>query len=82
VPTRSGRAAYGMNCCDRGFESRSRHGCLYAFILCLCCPVCRFVALRQAGRSSKESYCPSKKDYETEEEATAQQRAAESLMNE
>jgi hypothetical protein len=27
--------------CDRGFESHSRHGCLCAFILCLCCYVCR-----------------------------------------
>jgi hypothetical protein len=26
---------------QRGFESHSRHGCLCAFILCLCCPVCR-----------------------------------------
>jgi hypothetical protein len=26
---------------DRGFESHSGHGCLCAFILCLCCPVCR-----------------------------------------
>jgi hypothetical protein len=24
---------------DRGFESHLRHGCLYAFILCLCRPV-------------------------------------------
>jgi hypothetical protein len=24
---------------DRGFESHSRHGCLCAFILCLCCSV-------------------------------------------
>jgi hypothetical protein len=37
-----------MNCLcspkhwDRGFESHSRHGCLCAFILCLCCPVCRW----------------------------------------
>jgi hypothetical protein len=43
----SGRAVWGMNClrslkhCGRGFESHSRHGCLCAFILCLCCPVCR-----------------------------------------
>jgi hypothetical protein len=26
---------------DRGFESHSRHGCLCAFILCLCCSSCR-----------------------------------------
>jgi hypothetical protein len=35
-----------MNCLrplkhwDRGFESHLKHGCLCAFILCLCCPVC------------------------------------------
>jgi hypothetical protein len=27
--------------CDRMFESHSRHGCLFAFILCLCSSVCR-----------------------------------------
>jgi hypothetical protein len=26
---------------DRGFQSHFKHGCLCAFILCLCCPVCR-----------------------------------------
>jgi hypothetical protein len=26
---------------DLGFESHSRHGCLCAFILCLCCSMCR-----------------------------------------
>jgi hypothetical protein len=31
-------------------------------------------ALRRAGHSSKESYRLCKKDYETEEEATAQQK--------
>jgi hypothetical protein len=43
----SGCAVWGMNRlrllehCDRGFESHSRHECLCAFILCLCCFVCR-----------------------------------------
>jgi hypothetical protein len=43
----SSRAVWGMNrlrSLERwvpGFESYSRHGCLPAFILCLCCPVCR-----------------------------------------
>jgi hypothetical protein len=32
--------------------------------------------------SSKESYCLCKKDYETEEEAMAKQRAVQPLMNE
>jgi hypothetical protein len=39
-------------------------------------------ALRQADHSSKESYRLCKNDYETEEEAKAQQRAVELLMNE
>jgi hypothetical protein len=39
-------------------------------------------ALRWADHLSKESYRMSKKDYETEEEARAQQRAVETLMNE
>jgi hypothetical protein len=38
------------------------------------------VALRRADHSSKESYHICKKDYETEEDATAQQRAVEPLM--
>jgi hypothetical protein len=42
----SGRAVLGTNCVrplehwGRGVESYSRHGYLYAFILCLCCSVC------------------------------------------
>jgi hypothetical protein len=38
---RLGRLAWGMNCLrplkhwDRGIESHSRHGCLFAFILCV-----------------------------------------------
>jgi hypothetical protein len=41
-----GRTVEGVNCVrplerwDREFQSHSRHGCLCAFILCLCCPVC------------------------------------------
>jgi hypothetical protein len=44
---RSGRAVSGMNCVrslehwDLGFESHSGYGCMCAFILCLCCSVCR-----------------------------------------
>jgi hypothetical protein len=48
---------------------------LCAFILCLCCPMYRYRLLRRADHWSKESYRLCKKDYETEEEARAQQRA-------
>jgi hypothetical protein len=37
------------------FESHSRHGCLFAFILCLCSPM-YVAALRQADPPSKKSY--------------------------
>jgi hypothetical protein len=39
-------------------------------------------ALRRADHSSNEPYRLCKKDYETEEEARAQQRALEPLINE
>jgi hypothetical protein len=47
IADHSGGAVKGMNCLrslepwDREFESQWRHGCLFAFILCLRCPVCR-----------------------------------------
>jgi hypothetical protein len=43
----SNRAVYSIDCLrllkhwDHGFESHLRYGCLFAFILCLCHPVCR-----------------------------------------
>jgi hypothetical protein len=43
IADHSGRAVWVIKClrslehCDRGFESHLKHGCLFAFILCLCC---------------------------------------------
>jgi hypothetical protein len=49
-----------LGCWDRGFESRSRPGCLsVSFCVVLCCPV-SVEALRRADHSSKESYYMSK----------------------
>jgi hypothetical protein len=48
-----------FQCWDHGFESHSWHGCLSAFILCLCHPV-EVVALRQVDPPSEEAYQLSK----------------------
>jgi hypothetical protein len=53
--------------------------CVYAVFVLSCVQV---AALRRADHSSKESYQLCEKDYGTEVEARAQQRAAEPLMNE
>jgi hypothetical protein len=53
--------------------------CVYSVFLLSCVQV---AASRQADHSSKESYRLGKRDYITEEEARAQQRAVEPLMNE
>jgi hypothetical protein len=53
------RGSWPVGCWDRGFESRSRHGCLSAsFCVVLSC-VGR-EALRRSDHSSKESYHMSK----------------------
>jgi hypothetical protein len=76
-----------MNCLpslerwDHGFEYRLGHEYLCVFILFVLSCV-QVAALRWADHSSKESYRLRKKDYETEEEARAQQRAIKPLMNE
>jgi hypothetical protein len=53
--------------------------CVYSVFVLFCVQV---AALRRAYLSSKESYHLSKKNYETEDEARAQRRAVEPLMNE
>jgi hypothetical protein len=53
--------------------------CVYSVSVLSCVQV---VALWRADHSSKESYRPCENDYETEEEARAQQRAVEPLVNE
>jgi hypothetical protein len=45
-------------------------------------PYVQVAALRWADPSSKESYCLCKEDYGNEEEARAQERAGEPLINE
>jgi hypothetical protein len=62
VSDHSGRAVWGTNCLrslehwDRGFQSHSRHGCMCAFILCSCCPACRYRPCDGLIPPSKESY--------------------------
>jgi hypothetical protein len=53
--------------------------CVYSVFVLSCVYV---AALRRADHSFKESYSLCKNDYETEEEARAQQRVVEPLMNE
>jgi hypothetical protein len=79
----SGRAVWGMNrlhlleSWDHGFQSHSRHAYLCMRLFCGYVACMSVAALRWADHSSKESCRLYKEDYETEEEARAQQRALE-----
>jgi hypothetical protein len=53
--------------------------CVYSVFILSCVQV---AALRRAEHSSKKSYRLCKNDYESEDEARAQQRAGDPLMNE
>jgi hypothetical protein len=67
---------------DRRFESHSRHAwlCLYVRLFCVCVVLCVGSGLVTGYHST---ICvKNKRGYETEEEARAQQRAVEPLMNE
>jgi hypothetical protein len=57
-------------------------GFVLAFFLCFVLSSVQVAALRRADHSSKETYRLFKTDYETEEEARAQQKTLESLVNE
>jgi hypothetical protein len=68
---------------DRGFESHSKHGCLFVRLFCVCVALCVQVAtLQRADPPSKVSCRQCKKVYETEEKARAYQTSVEPLMNE
>jgi hypothetical protein len=67
---------------DRGFGSHSRHGCLSAFILCSCCPVCRQRPCEGLITRLRSPTVCVKKIYETEKESRAEQRDVEPLMKE
>jgi hypothetical protein len=78
----------GMNCLhlldwwDRGFKSYSRNGCVYVRLFCVCVVLCIGSGLATSLLLIQGVFCLCNKDYKTEEDASAQQRAVEPLMNE
>jgi hypothetical protein len=65
----------------QGFESHPRHGSLCGFILCLCCPVCRYRP--NDGLISVQGFLPSVYTItKPTKSANDQQRAVEPVMNE
>jgi hypothetical protein len=83
-----GRSVWGMNCLrplehwGRGFESQLRNGCLCAFILYLCCPVCRQRAFRRADPPPKEPYllCIGLRNWKSSQGTTKGCRAIDKWM--
>jgi hypothetical protein len=59
---------------NHGFESYSRHGLLCVRLFCVCVVLFVVAVLRRAFRSSKESHCLCKKDYQLKKRTGSSKR--------